>query len=64
MKQHYISVNEQPEIATAYHEWSTFLSIAYGSFDGSADVFIIHTYLSVFAKLNCLFCYHSSAGSR
>ena len=51
MKKHYNDVKDQPEISTAYNEWLSFLSIAYGSFDGSADVFIIHSYLSVFSKL-------------
>lgn len=34
-----------------YDEWFKFLSLAYGSFKGSPEVFMVHTYLSVFSKI-------------
>ena len=39
------------EVQVSYREWKHFLSIAYGSFDASEQNFLIHTYLSVFAKM-------------
>ena len=47
----YEEVCKEPELATAYQEWQKFMSLAYGSFKASGDVFVVHTYLSVFAKL-------------
>lgn len=47
----YEEVRKEPELATAYQEWQKFMSLAYGSFKASGDVFVVHTYLSVFAKL-------------
>lgn len=44
-------LSQKPDIAIAYDEWKRFLSIAYGKFNDSPDVFFVHTYLSVFAKL-------------
>lgn len=44
-------LNRHPDLALAYDEWKRFLSIAYGKFNDSPDVFFVHTYLSVFAKL-------------
>lgn len=39
------------EVQVSFREWKRFLSIAYGSFDASEQNFLIHTYLSVFAKM-------------
>ena len=39
------------EVQVSYEQWSKFLSIAYGSFDAADNVFLIHTYLSVFSKM-------------
>lgn len=39
------------EVQVSYEQWQKFLSIAYGSFDASEENFLIHTYLSVFAKM-------------
>jgi type I restriction-modification system DNA methylase subunit len=36
---------------TAYQQWEKFLTIAYGKFDNSQEIFLVHTYLSMFAKL-------------
>ena len=35
----------------SFEQWHKFLSIAYGQFDRREDAFLIHTYLSVFAKI-------------
>ncbi len=45
------SIEALPILETAYAEWKTFLSDAYGRFDDSKEIFFVHTYLSVFAKL-------------
>ena len=39
------------EIQVSFEQWHKFLSIAYGQFDRREDAFLIHTYLSVFAKI-------------
>jgi methylase of polypeptide subunit release factors len=51
LRQHYEQVQDNDEVKTAYEEWKKFLSIAYGSFEPSREVFLIHTYLSVFSKI-------------
>ena len=51
MKLVYDDISGEPEIQTAYREWTRFMSVAYGSFHASGEVFLVHTYLSVFAKL-------------
>ncbi len=43
-------VNKKSELQVAYDQWKRFLSIAYGKFDDSPTMFLVHTYLSVFAK--------------
>ena len=44
-------IRRKSELKTAYDQWRRFLSIAYGRFDDSPGMFLVHTYLSVFAKL-------------
>ena len=44
-------LKSQSELKTAFDQWRRFLSIAYGRFDDSPTMFLVHTYLSVFAKL-------------
>lgn len=39
------------EVQVSFEQWEKFLSIAYGQFDAKEEVFIIHSYLSVFAKM-------------
>lgn len=39
------------EVQVAYEQWHKFLSFAYGTFEGSEENFLIHTYLSVFSKM-------------
>ena len=48
---HFKNVKKFGEIQVSYEQWSRFLSIAYGSFDASESNFLIHTYLSIFAKM-------------
>ncbi|KEO55622.1 N-6 DNA methylase [Thalassospira permensis] len=43
-------ITEQSELQVAFEQWRRFLSIAYGRFDDSPNMFLVHTYLSVFAK--------------
>ncbi len=51
MKLVYDDISQEPAIQTAFREWTRFMSVAYGSFQASGEVFLVHTYLSVFAKL-------------
>ncbi|HEX8141202.1 MAG TPA: N-6 DNA methylase [Pyrinomonadaceae bacterium] len=44
-------VKESGEVQVSFEQWKRFLSIAYGSFVPSEQNFLVHTYLSVFAKL-------------
>ncbi|MBM2814065.1 MAG: putative Endonuclease [Ignavibacteria bacterium] len=39
------------EVQVSYEQWRKFLSIAYGSFNDSDESFVIHSYLSVLAKI-------------
>lgn len=39
------------EVKVAFEQWQRFLSFAYGSFEASEQIFIIHSYLSIFAKI-------------
>lgn len=39
------------EVQVSYEQWRKFLSIAYGSFADTGSAFVIHTYLSVLAKV-------------
>ncbi|MEY5133812.1 MAG: hypothetical protein RLZZ198_1816 [Bacteroidota bacterium] len=39
------------DVQVSYEQWRKFLSIAYGSFDDTESAFIIHTYLSMLAKV-------------
>jgi len=48
---HFKDVKKYGEVQVSFEQWSKFLSIAYGSFDASESNFLIHTYLSVFAKM-------------
>jgi hypothetical protein len=43
-------IKERSELQVAFDQWRRFLSIAYGRFDDSPMMFLVHTYLSVFAK--------------
>ncbi len=51
MIKHFQDIKKFGEIQVAYEQWNKFLSIAYGSFNGTEEQFIIHTYLSIFAKM-------------
>jgi type I restriction-modification system DNA methylase subunit len=45
------AVKASGEVQVSFEQWEKSLSIAYGSFVASESNFLIHTYLSVFAKL-------------
>lgn len=51
LKSWYKEAKKYGEVQVAYEQWEKFLSFAYGTFDGSEDNFLIHTYLSVFSKM-------------
>jgi type I restriction-modification system DNA methylase subunit len=51
LRRHYAAVKGDTHLQTAYDQWQTFLDIAYGKFQGTDDVFLIHTYLSVLTKI-------------
>lgn len=51
MKAFFATIEDDTDIQTAYQEWEKFLSIAYGKFNANYDIFLIHSYLNVFAKL-------------
>ena len=38
-------------VHVAFEQWQRFLQLAYGKFDQGHSVYLVHTYLSVFAKL-------------
>lgn len=45
------ALEEQSELQVVFEQWQRFSSIAYGRFNDSPDLFLVHSYLSVFAKL-------------
>jgi type I restriction-modification system DNA methylase subunit len=51
MNNHFKAAKKYGEVQVSFEQWSKFLSIAYGSYEASENNFIIHTYLSVFAKM-------------
>ena len=51
MTTHFVDIKKYGEVQVSYEQWQKFLSIAYGSFDASVNNFLIHSYLSVFAKM-------------
>lgn len=51
LQKYFQKVKDTGEIEVAYDQWKKTLSIAYDVFNDSADNFLIHTYLSVFAKM-------------
>ncbi|MFH1526196.1 MAG: N-6 DNA methylase, partial [Bacteroidota bacterium] len=51
MTNHFKDAKKYGEVQVAFEQWSKLLSIAYGSFEASECNFLIHTYLSVFAKM-------------
>ena len=38
-------------VQVAYEQWQRFLQLAYGKFDDRRSIYLVHTYLSIFAKL-------------
>ncbi|MBS1809920.1 MAG: SAM-dependent DNA methyltransferase [Acidobacteria bacterium] len=51
MKKNFRAVRDGGEIQVSFEQWNRFLSVAYGSYVATEDNFLIHTYLSVFAKM-------------
>ncbi|MBU4294234.1 MAG: hypothetical protein KJ770_09330, partial [Actinobacteria bacterium] len=51
LSHYYSRIEDDSELLIAFEQWKLFLSIAYGSFKATTDVFLIHTYLSVFSKI-------------
>lgn len=47
----FIDAKKFGEVQVSYEQWKKFLSIAYGSFADTDNAFIIHTYLSIVAKV-------------
>jgi type I restriction-modification system DNA methylase subunit len=43
--------NTSSSVHVAFEQWQRFLQLAYGKFELGNSVFLVHTYLSVFAKL-------------
>lgn len=44
-------LSEASHVHVAFEQWQRFLQLAYGKFDNRRSVYLVHTYLSVFAKL-------------
>lgn len=51
LSHYYNKIGDDSELQIAFEQWNLFLSIAYGSFKATPEVFLIHTYLSVFSKI-------------
>lgn len=51
LTRHFAEAKRYGEVQVSFEQWSKFLSIAYGAFDATEDNFLIHTYLSIFAKM-------------
>ncbi|MCS3856468.1 SAM-dependent methyltransferase [Salinibacter ruber] len=51
LKRYFEKVRDDDHVAVAFEQWQRFLSIAYGSFEAREEAFLVHTYLSVLAKL-------------
>ena len=51
MTKSFRAIKESGEVQVSFEQWKKFLSIAYGTFEATENNFLIHTYLSVFAKM-------------
>ncbi len=51
LNSHFTELKKYGEVQVAFEQWRKFLSFAYGTFEGNENQFLIHTYLSVFAKM-------------
>jgi len=47
----FIEAKKFGQVQVSIEQWRRFLSVAYGKFEGSDRIFLIHTYLSAFSKL-------------
>ena len=57
-------IDDGKSLSVAYEQWRRFLSVAYGEFDDSPTMFLVHTYLSVFSKLPRLYVPHKNHGNK
>jgi hypothetical protein len=51
LNEYFQKVKDSGEVKVAFDQWKRFLSIAYDEFEASERVFLVHTYLSIFAKM-------------
>lgn len=51
LSQYFEEVRDDDHVTVAFEQWQRFLSIAYGSFEAREEAFLVHTYLSILAKL-------------
>jgi type I restriction-modification system DNA methylase subunit len=51
LRRNFNDAKKYGEVQVSFDQWEKFLSVAYGSFEASEETFLIHTYLSVFAKM-------------
>lgn len=51
MKNNFYDLENNSELQSCYEQWHRFLSVAYGKFEASSEVFLVHTYLSIFSKI-------------
>ena len=51
MRQALPDIDATAPVQVAFEQWQRFLQLAYGKFDDRPAVYLVHTYLSVFAKL-------------
>lgn len=51
LKEHFNDVKKYGEVQVSFEQWRKFLFIAYGIEELPENIFLVHTYLSVFAKM-------------
>lgn len=51
LKDHFSDVKKYGEVQVSFEQWRKFLYIAYGIEELPENIFLVHTYLSVFAKM-------------
>lgn len=51
MQNYFETVKDKGEVQVSYEQWKKSLSVAYDSFNDTTNNFLIHTYLSIFAKM-------------
>lgn len=51
LSRHFAESKKFGDVQVSFEQWEKFLSIAYGSFNGTEKIFLTHTYLSIFSKM-------------